>query len=154
MPEVSIPEPMSDQPVRRGRLTSEARGLVEDVKKWVDLKVQLLQIDLEERLEGMLNRIAQSAVMAVLVLLTVLFGLFSIAYGLGAWWYSDALGFLAVTLLLAITTVTFYAMRPTLVKLRRMQEVESAPELEAPVERGVLPAPHRMDETPEPGQAP
>lgn len=153
MPEVPIPEPMSDQPIRGGRLTSEARGLVEDVKKWVDLKVQLLQIDLEERLEGMLNRVAQSAVMAILVLLTVLFGLFSMAYGLGAWWYSDALGFLAVTLLLAIATVTFYAMRPTLVKLRRMQEVETAPELEPPPEPVALPAAQRVGETSEPGQA-
>lgn len=117
------------EPTRPGRITSEARGLVEDVKRWVDLKVQLLQIDLEARLEGVLNRAAQSVVMAVLLLLTVQFGLFTVAFSLASWWYSDALGFLAVTLLLAVATVTFYALRPTLVKLRRIDEAEKTPEL-------------------------
>ncbi len=38
------------------RIADQTRGLVEDIKEWIDLKVHLVQLELEERFETLANR--------------------------------------------------------------------------------------------------
>ena len=96
---------------------------MEDVKTWVDLKLQILQLDVEERIETALNRVVFAVIFGVLGFTTLIFLLFTIAFFLGGLWYSDTLGFLTVTIFLLVATLAFRAMRPSLVKLRDLREV-------------------------------
>lgn len=92
-------------PVHRnkvGRITEHAAELSADLREWVELRVQLLKKEVEERIEGRLSAVKGLAIVGVVAAIAGLFALVTLAIGLGAafggrYW----LGFLIVTLLLA-----------------------------------------------------
>ncbi len=100
------------------RLARETRGLIDDVKDWVDLKIQLVQIEMEERLERKLNQALLGVILAVVAFLALVFALTALALGLGSWLGHDAWGFLAVTGLLALVAVALRLLKPRMVKMR------------------------------------
>lgn len=109
----------SPSPGRSGpfveRLTDSTRGLVEDVKEWVELRIQLFQLEVEERIEAKLNQGVLAGTVALVLLLAVVFGLTALALGLGTWLGHPAWGFLAVAVLLGIGAAGLWAVRPRLV---------------------------------------
>ncbi len=106
------------EPGRLERLAAEVRGLVEDVRTWIDLKIKLLEIEVEERVRDLLNRVAVTVVIAVLAFLALVFVLVTAALALGLWWDNMLLGFVAVTLALVVLTIMLYVLRPGLVRKR------------------------------------
>lgn len=112
---------------RLARLANEFRGLVEDVRTWVDLKLKLLEVQVEERVRDAVNRVAVTAFIAMLVFLSGVFVLVTAALALGDWWDSPTLGFLAVTLALIVITLLLYVLRPGLVR-RRARSPSDEPE--------------------------
>lgn len=99
------------------RITQHTRGLVEDLTSWVELRIQLAQIELEERIEAKANQLALNAVLGVVAGLAGLFALLTLAFALGAWLGHPAWGFLIVTVLLGLLLVILRAARPRLVKI-------------------------------------
>lgn len=97
------------------RLADHTQGLVDDLKTWVDLRIELARIEIEERIEKQANQVALGILMAGLGLLAVVFGLSALALGLGAWLGHPAWGFLAVTGLLVLLVVLLRAAQPELV---------------------------------------
>jgi len=100
---------------RLKRLTGETRGLVDDLKEWVDLKIQLIQLDFEDRVRQAANQAALTAVVIVVGLLAVLFGLIAAGEALGAWFDSRSLGFLALAGILALVAIVIHLAKPRLV---------------------------------------
>ena len=100
------------------RLARETRGLIDDVKDWVDLKIQLVQMEVEERVERKLNQALLGVMLAVVAFLALVFALTAVALGLGSWLGHDAWGFLAVTGLLALVAAALRLLKPRMVKMR------------------------------------
>lgn len=128
------------EPGRLERLVGEVRGLVDDVRTWIDLKIKLLEIEVEDRIRDVLNRVAVTVVLAVLAFLALVFILVTTALALGLWWENMLLGFVAVTLVLVVLTVLVYVLRPGLVRRRTEKQPDGqaaigpagdAPRLEA-----------------------
>jgi pheromone shutdown protein TraB len=107
------PEPHS----KVQRLSSQTKGLVEDLRTWVDLKMQFTQLDLEDRVDKKVNEAAKGAIVGAVALLTLVFVLVTAALGLGELLDSYFFGFLSVTgaLLLILTIVAL--VKPKMVKV-------------------------------------
>ncbi len=115
--------PQSDAPLtqvsgnKAQRLAQHTQQLVEDLKTWVDLRIELAQVELKERVESKANEIALAITLAVIAFLAALFGLTTMALGLGAWLGHPAWGFLLVTVLLILLAVVLRAARPEFVEV-------------------------------------
>lgn len=99
------------------RIAEHSQALVDDLKAWVDLRIELARIELEERIEAKANDVALGIVLGALGALAGFFGLITIALGLGAWLGHPGWGFLIVTLFLALLAVVIRAARPQLVDI-------------------------------------
>lgn len=99
------------------RVAQHMQHLVDDLKTWVDLRIELAQLELEERVEAKANQLALGIVIAGVLLLGVVFALVTVALGLGAWLGHPAWGFLIVTGLLFGGAAVLRAARPELVRL-------------------------------------
>ncbi len=108
--------PASRQSPKVERITRQARGLVEDVKEWVDLRVQLVQLEIEERIEAKVNQVVLGGVLAVILLLAGVFGLTALALAMGSWLGNDAWGFLIVAALLVLLAAGLWAAKPRVLK--------------------------------------
>ena len=103
------PAPVSHRlPEHKGklaRITDDLGGLSEDLREWVELKVQLVRSEIEAFIDSRVGALRGLAVFGIAAAITALFGLVTLAVGLGAlfggrYW----LGFLIVNLILAIGT--------------------------------------------------
>lgn len=112
-------EPRKDSEQSAGRLdriTDQTRGLVDDVKEWVDLRIRLVQMDLEEKFETAANQAVLALVLAGIGATSIFFALVAAAFGLGQLLGHTAFGFLAVSVVLAILMWLVHWRRPRLIK--------------------------------------
>jgi Flp pilus assembly protein TadB len=100
-------------------LAQHTQQLVEDLKTWVDLRIKLVRVDLEEQIQSKANEVALAVTLAVVAFLAVVFGLTTAALGLGAWLGHPAWGFLIVTVLLVLLAVVLRAARPEFIDVSR-----------------------------------
>ncbi len=114
---------------RLGRIAAESKGLVEDVKEWVELRVQLLQMEIEERIESVANQVISVIAVAVLALFTALFLLLGVAQFLGEWLGRDAWGYVIVGVVLALVTVFIHSSKPRFIK--RLPDTPSNKKIES-----------------------
>lgn len=72
---------------RRGgklqRMTSETRGIVEDLREWTDLKIDLAVREINDSVDDAASQLALGITLAVLAFFTGLFGLTTAALGIG-----------------------------------------------------------------------
>ncbi len=113
-PPVPVPPvaPIIDQahqlPAHRnkvGRVTDHAKGLVDDVKEWVEIRVELVRGEIEALIDSRVGALRGLIIVGVMAGITGLFALATLGLGLGAlfgrrYW----LGFLVVSLILALAT--------------------------------------------------
>ncbi len=112
---------------KMGRITQQTRGLVDDLTRWIELRIELAQKEMEERIEAKANQIALKVVLGVLGALAGLFALFTLAFALGAWLGHPAWGFLIVTFLLVLLAVVVRAAHPEFIQLGGPQAREKKP---------------------------
>jgi len=105
-----------------GRIAGHTQGLVEDLREWVDLRLDLALLDLEERIEDLGNELLLRLTLLVLGLFTLLFGLTTLALGLGWVFGRPFWGFLIVLGLLFVFFVSLSAARPNLFPPVRLYE--------------------------------
>lgn len=86
------------------RLSAQTRGLAEDMKSWVELRIKLLQAEIQDRIQSKVNESIIKIAPALAAALTGLFALVTIALFLGWWLGHPAWGYLVVTALLALAT--------------------------------------------------
>ncbi len=107
------------------RISHHTKSLVEDISAWVELKVKLTQIEIEERLDAKINGLIASAVVGVLAALSGLFALITLALGLAALLIAAGLshplsyflGFLVVTLLLLSVAMIVRKSKPDVISV-------------------------------------
>lgn len=90
---------------KAGRVSDHASGLVNDVKEWAELRIELVKKEVERRIEGRLSTVKNQAIVGGLAAVTGYFALFTIAFALGALLGHPAWGFLILTVLLAVGTL-------------------------------------------------
>ena len=78
------------------RMSDHSKGLVADLKEWIDLKVELVKLDVQHELETKKNEFIVLAVVGAVSGIALLFLLVAIAFGIGAWLGHPAWGFLVV----------------------------------------------------------
>ena len=119
------PPESADKQSGRGRISAladETKGLVSDMKEWVDLRVRLVQLELEERIEKVANQVISLLVIIVLGLFTALFLLLGLAVWVGSLVDSPALGYVIVGGILGLITLIIQVVGP------RFMKTSSAPD--------------------------
>lgn len=114
-----MPEKEHIQPEPSGKRDGDPRGVAaqgrqffDDVREWVELRVELFQLDVEERIQDAVNRVAQTVAVVVLMALALLFLAMAAAFALGEWMGSTALGFLVVAVVGFLAAIGVKSSRP------------------------------------------
>lgn len=97
------------------RIATHTQGLVEDLREWIDLRLDLTVLEIEEKVDTVQNQIALGVVFALLGFFAGLFTLTTIALGLGWLLGHPFFGFLAVSVLLLVLLAALRAAKPELV---------------------------------------
>lgn len=123
------------------RIASDMQGLVQDLQKWIDLRLDLAVLEVEERLDKLRNDLALGVTVAILAFFAALFALTTLALGVGWLLGRPFWGFLAVAVLLILILGVLQAVKPRLMPpsnlfetLRERQEDEEPDRSEAPPE--------------------
>lgn len=103
------------------RMANETKALVQDMTDWVELKMKLTQLEIEQKIDERVNRIALNVIVGVAGALGGVFALVTLALALGAWLGHPAWGFLIVTVLLFAVAGIMQAAKPNLVKRKPKQ---------------------------------
>lgn len=106
------------------RVSQHTRGLVDDVKAWVELKLKQTQLDIEESVEAKIRQAAIGAVLGLLALLALVFGLTAFSLGVGEWLGHPAWGYLVTTVLLLVVAGILRALQPRLTQVHRQAAVD------------------------------
>lgn len=91
------------------RITSHSKGLVGDIKEWIDLKVEAVKLDVQHEIEVKKNELIVAAVIVVTGSVGMLFLLVAIALGLGALLGHPAWGFLIVAVIFFIGAGVYWS---------------------------------------------
>jgi hypothetical protein len=141
--------PTEDRPRggKLSRIAGHTQGLVEDLREWIDLRIDLAILEVEETVDDLRNEVALGLTLAFFGFLTVLFGLTTLALGLGWLFGHPALGFLSVFLGLALVSLTLYKARPDLMPPSGLYEqIRGAAEEEATDDRPIRDAKASVEE--------
>lgn len=103
------------------RIGQQTRGLVDDVKAWVELRMELTQIQVEDRVEERINEATSGVAVGLLGALGILFLLLAASMALGEWLGHLALGFLIVGGVIMLVTVVLHLMRPRFVQIGKQR---------------------------------
>lgn len=129
--------PTEQLPVGRNRverISAHGKGLVSDVTSWVELKMKLVQVEIEERIDARVNDMIATAIVAAFGALGGVFLLIALAVGSAAILIaiglesplSYFLGFLFIALLLAAGALIMRSMRPHLLNVgKKHRNVET-----------------------------
>lgn len=121
--EPAIPDPAkAPAPIERrlpehkgklARIGDAVTGLGEDLKEWIELRIQIAQTEIQEQVEFRVGQAKQGAAAALFAALGGLFFLLTLAFGIGWWLGHPFWGFLIVTLLLFAAAIACYlALKP------------------------------------------
>ncbi len=97
------------------RIATHTQNLVEDLRDWIDLRLDLAVLELEEKVDQLQNQIALGIVLAILAFFAGLFTLTTVALGVGWLLGHPFFGFLAVSIVLLVTLAALRAAKPELV---------------------------------------
>lgn len=125
------------------RIAGETKALVDDLREWVELRIQLVQVDIEERIEELGNRVVSMVLIAVLTTFAAAFLLHAAALGLAEWLGHPAWGYLTVGGFLAVVTWIIHIAKPRFVgkgmesNAENKEAGEALPESSSPKQIGV-----------------
>jgi hypothetical protein len=114
----SAPDPEGNAPSPRngkaGRVAAHVQGLLDDLRTWIDLRLDLALLKVEERIDELRNEIALGLTLAIFGLFAALFSLATVALGVGWLLGHPFWGFLAVSVALILIVVVLQVARPSL----------------------------------------
>ena len=107
------------------RIAQQSKGLIDDVKDWIDLKITLVELEIREKVKARQEDAITYALVGFLAVLALVFLLITVALGLGAWLGHPAWGFLIVTGILAGVAGLLYALHTS---RRKKDTLEGKPD--------------------------
>lgn len=109
--------PLKDAPQggKVSRIAAHTQGLFEDLREWIDLRIDLAILEVEERLDETKNTIALGLTLAIFGFFAAFFSLTTIALGVGWLLGHPFWGFLAVSVALFLIVGVLRVMQPALV---------------------------------------
>lgn len=140
-PPASERSPFSESPSegKIARIAGHTRGLIEDLQEWVDLRLDLAIMEMEERVDRVRNEFARALALAFFGFFAVLFVLTTTALGLGWALGHPFWGFLIVTGLLVLISGGLAQFRPDLLPssnlYNRVRGPASSPGEKEPTQR-------------------
>ncbi|MFB6248616.1 MAG: phage holin family protein [Salinibacter sp.] len=99
---------------RLGRIAGHTRGLVDDLREWIDLRLDLAILELEERVDELRNEVALGITLAFFGFFAALFVFVTVALGLGWVLGHPFWGFLIVSAALVLFVSVLARARPDL----------------------------------------
>ena len=99
---------------RLGRIAGHTRGLVDDLREWIDLRLDLAILELEERVDELRNEVALGITLAFFGFFAALFVFVTVALGLGWVLGHPFWGFLIVSVALVLFVSLLARTRPAL----------------------------------------
>lgn len=108
--------PDDDSGGRLSHVIRRSRILASDVADWVELRVQLLQMEIEKEVQRRINVVLARILVAALLGVTGLFGLITVAVGLGWWLGHPFWGYLTVTVFMMVGSAVLAYTRPQFVE--------------------------------------
>ncbi len=98
-----------------GRIAGHTQGLVEDLREWIDLRIDLAILEVEEKVDNLQNQIALGLTLAFFGFFAALFVFVTVALGLGWVLGHPFWGFLIVSVALVLIVTVLASARPDLV---------------------------------------
>lgn len=98
-----------------GKYTEQFQELFTEVKQYLSLEKKYLAMDAADKLTVLLSTVAIASVCLILGAMTLFFGAFALAYWLGQLTNSLPLGFLIITVAIALLLIIFYNRRSGLI---------------------------------------
>ena len=110
-------QPLTDTPEggKVQRIAAHTQGLFEDLREWIDLRIDLAILEVEERIDEAKNGIALGVTLAIFAFFAALFTFATIALGVGWLLGHPFWGFLAVSVALILVVMGLQATQPALV---------------------------------------
>jgi hypothetical protein len=99
---------------RLGRIAGHTQGLVDDLREWIDLRLDLAILELEERVDELRNDVALGITLAFFGFFAALFVFVTVALGLGWVLGHPFWGFLIVSVALVLFVSVLVRTRPDL----------------------------------------
>ena len=121
------------------RIAQQSKGLFDDVKDWIDLKITLVELEIRQKIEDRRDDAITFVVVGFLLVMALVFMLITLALGLGAWLGHPAWGFLIVTGLLVLGAGLIYAVRASGKDKAPPEDVPDRKSLTVPVDQKQLP---------------
>jgi hypothetical protein len=108
--------PLRDVPEggKMNRIAACTQGLVTDLREWIDLRIDLAILEVEERIDEFRNKVALGITFALFGFFAVLFSLTTAALGIGWLLGHPFWGFLAVSVALILVVVALRVTEPDL----------------------------------------
>lgn len=116
--DASAPPVPASPPGRLDRVVNEARTLSGDVVEWVNLRIELTKLEIQEQINEKKADAISGAVAGILALFGVIFLLTAAAWGLGAWLGHPGWGFLIVAGVLLLGALLAFQILPGALKKR------------------------------------
>jgi hypothetical protein len=116
--------PPADRPQggKLGRIAGHTQGLVEDLREWMDLRIDLAILEVEEKVDALRNEVALGLTLAFFGFFAALFVFTTAALGLGWLLGHPFWGFLIVSVLLLAIVATLARARPDLLPSSNLYE--------------------------------
>jgi len=108
--------PPADRPRggKLSRIAGHTQGLVEDLREWIDLRIDLAILEVEEKVDNLRNEVALGLTLAFFGFFAALFVFATAALGLGWLLGHPFWGFLIVSTVLVLIVVVLAQARPDL----------------------------------------
>lgn len=125
--------PPADRPRRGklGRIAGHTQGLVEDLREWIDLRIDLAILEVEEKVDDLRNEVALGLTLAFFGFFAALFVFTTAAIGLGWLLGHPFWGFLIVTGVLLLVVIALASSRPDLMPPSNLYEDLRGPDRDA-----------------------
>ncbi|MET3127639.1 putative membrane protein YqjE [Arcicella rosea] len=94
----------------------ETNGLIENIYKYVQTHIEIAKLEVEERVQETIKKLVIGAILVLSAGMLFMFSLLTLALFLNHVFKSEYLGFLAVTILLAIVVAYVFHLGKTLLK--------------------------------------
>ena len=116
--------PPADRPQggKLGRIAGHTQGLFEDLREWMDLRIDLAILEVEEKVDALRNEVALGLTIAFFGFFAAFFVFTTAALGLGWLLGHPFWGFLIVSALLLAVVVTLARARPDLLPSSNLYE--------------------------------